>query len=737
MKLKTMKLYNGIIKTALVLVLAFSSSPVEAQVNRGDFYFEAFEYGLALEAYEYAYNEQRIQNPFLSRKIALTHRMLGNMTQSMEWYKKTLHRDKSSAIDMLYYAEALKYNKDYKEALRWYLKYTKENPDDRRAINHIEDPEYVQKLCEDSIFYTITRLGMNSDKPEFGLTKFDGKYLLSYTGVVNPELGEKYLRSEDNQSLYMDVYVFNRTSDNELKLEDWLDGGINSKFHDGPVSYDHVHKEMFITRNNVKKNKPILDKKGKVNLKIFSSKRVEGVFQEAEELPFNSSEFSNAHPAISLDGKTLFFASNRDGGQGETDIYYCTRTENGWSEAKNMGKIINTEGEEAFPTVDEEGNLYFSSTGHAGLGGIDIFKTRLVNGIWSKPENLGAPINSNRDDFGILMDKGGESGYFSSNRASETIDDDIFYFSYDPNITIRGTVQNAGNLEALDNAVARIYDMDGNLLFEEKTDVDGYYDFTLRPDKCKYRIEISNGEDYTTENIIIDHCDKPLNFYEMGETVIGQLTYLAVGTIREKGTSQPVSDFDVTLYNASSGEKMADLKTKYDGRIQFSLSPETNYKMTFQKEGWFAKSANFTTMGMAPGTVEIEKYVSLVFEEIIVEKPIEVENIYYDYNKFIVREDAKPELDKLVKMMEDNPTISIELSSHTDARGGDQYNLALSDMRAKAAVEYIKEKGVEASRITSKGYGEKALRNKCRNGVDCAEEEHEENRRTEFKVLKY
>ncbi|NND94826.1 MAG: OmpA family protein [Flavobacteriales bacterium] len=716
--------------------LIFSENSI-AQINRGDFYFEAFEYGLALEAYEFAYNEQRIQNPFLSRKMALTYRMLGNMEQSMEWYRKTLHRDKSNPLDMLYYAESLKYVEDYKEALRWYLKYNKEVPSDRRAINHIEDLEYVDKLVRDSAFYEVKRLGMNSSNPEFGITKFNEDYLISYTGVVNPELGNKFYKEEDDRSLYMDVYVFKRWPDNELRLEDWLEGGINSKFHDGPVCFDKTNDEMFITRNNVKRNKPILDKKGKVNLKIYTSKLVDGVFQDAEALPFNSNDFSNAHPAISNDGKTLYFASNRDGGEGETDIYFCTRTSEGWSEPQNIGSVINTEGEEAFPYVAPDGTLYFSSTGHAGLGGMDMFRTKFVRGLWTKPENLGAPINSHRDDFGLLLDEGNNSGYFSSNRLSETIDDDIFYFEYDPSITIRGQVQEAGNLEALEDAIARLYDEDGNLLFETRADVDGYFDFIIAPQECLYRVEISNGEDFTTQNETINVCDKRMSFFDLGSKSIGQLNYVALGTVREKGTSQPVSGYRATLYNAETGDKVGTIITDYDGRIEFSLSPETNYKMTFQKEGWFAKSASFTTKGMAPGTVEIEKYVSLIFEEIIVEKPIEVENIYYDYNKFHVRDDAKPELDKLVKMMEDNPTVTIELSSHTDSRGGDDYNLALSEMRAKAAVQYILEKGVEGNRITSKGYGEKALRNKCRNGVPCEENEHEENRRTEFKVLKF
>ena len=160
---------------ALVCVQFSLLSTVEsnAQVNRGDFYFEEFEYGLALEAYEFAYNEQNIQNPFLSRKLALTYRMLGDMDQSRIWYAKTLHRDKSNPIDMIYYAEALKYNQEYKEAIRWYKMYNKVAPDDRRAIYHIENEDYVNVICRDSIYYDVLDLEMNTENPEFGITKFN------------------------------------------------------------------------------------------------------------------------------------------------------------------------------------------------------------------------------------------------------------------------------------------------------------------------------------------------------------------------------------------------------------------------------------------------------------------------------------------------------------------------------------------------------------------------------------
>jgi outer membrane protein OmpA-like peptidoglycan-associated protein/tetratricopeptide (TPR) repeat protein len=709
-----------------------------AQIKKGDFFFENYEYGLALQAYEFAYNEQLIQNPMMSRKLANTHRMLGNVKESMIWYKKTLHKDDSQVIDMLHYAEALKYVGDYEEALKWYKLYNMSVPEDRRAISHLENENFIKEFYQDSVFYTWKNLRMNTKNPEFGITKYKGDYLISYVGVENPELGEKYYKGERTEDLYLDVYVFMRDKENELALEDWLEGGVNSKYHDGPVSFCEATNELFITRTNVANGKPVLDSKGKANLKIHVSKLEGGEFAKAVELPINSDDFSNAHPAISKDGKTLYFASNRDGGLGETDLYMIQRSGDSWTNPVNLGPIINTEGEECFPSIADDDILYFSSTGHAGGGGLDIFKTEMVKGKWTKPSNLGYPVNSPKDDFGICPDPGGESGYFSSNRADEnSIQDDIYYFQFNAMVDIRGKVRKAGELKYLENAIVRLYEDDGTLLFEKRSDVDGYFDFQIIPDRCRYRVEVTNGVDYSVESYIIDYCDNRLQFYDIPLIEVVELNYMAQGTILNKETKEPVKGFKATLYNSQTGDQIKTIETGRDGRMQFNLLFETDYKLVLTKEGWFARSGVFTTKGLAPGIIEIDRFVNLLFEEIVVDKAIEVENIYYDFNKFTVREDAKPELDKLVEMMTDNPSVKIELSSHTDSQGGDKYNLVLSDQRAKAATQYIVSKGVEPYRIIGKGYGELILKNECSNGVQCSDTKHELNRRTEFKVLEH
>ena len=727
---------NKVYKVAVIFILTMIPFLGFSQIKKGDYFFENYEYGYALMAYEFAYNEQLIQNPLVARKIALTHRMLGNMKESMEWYKKALHKDDSSTIDMLYFAEALKYQGEYDEALKWYRKYNLRIPDDRRAAYQLENENFLYDFYKDSVFYECKSLQVNTENPEFGITKYNNKYLISYVGVTNPELGEKYNKKASPQDMYLDVYAFGRTADNELILEDWIDGGVNSKFHDGPVSFCKSTGELFITRNNVDKGKPVLDSKGKVNLKLYVSKLEGGYFGQVKELPINSDDFSNAHPAISPDGNTLYFASNRDGGFGETDLYYITRSADGWTAPVNLGPVLNTEGEECFPYVAEDGVLYFSSTGHIGAGGLDIFKSVMKSKNWMRPTNLGYPINSRKDDFGPCLDPGNESGFFCSNRADNgSIQDDLYYFSYNPTIAIRGQSRAAGDLHFLDGSIARLYDDDGNLLFEQKMDVDGAFDFSLIPDKCRYKVEISNGASYSKEVHMIEYCDNRLSLYDLGVVELVELSYMAQGTVINKEDMTPVKGFTATLYNAATGDQVQSLETGKDGRMQFNLLSESDYKLVLMKEGWFARSGVFTTKGMAPGIIDIDKYVNLIFEKIEVDKAIVIDNIYYDYNKFVVREDAKPELDKVVKMMMDNPSVKIELSSHTDARGSDKFNLALSDQRAKSAAEYIISKGVKDYRIIGKGYGETILRNGCVNDSTCSEEEHEINRRTEFKVL--
>jgi len=390
--------------------------------DAGDKHLETFAFDKAIESYQSAY-ENDSENSRISRKIADAYRRSGDLPSSTEWYGRTLELDSTRKEDMLYYAEALKTVEQYDESLIWYGKYNSLQPEDDRATSHLVSSEYVEELTEDSVMFIVKKLDFNNRKPAFGVTKYQEKLVFSATGLE----GQKNNKTNPwNDMPYLDVYQANIDDNNEAVDIEPINE-INSKYNDGPAHFDEVSQTMLITRNNMKRGKPVKDKTGAVNLKIYTSKNVDGKWSEIEELPFNSDDYSTGHPTVTKDGQYLYFASNRPGGLGGTDIYVSEKINDTWGHPENLGDMVNTKGDELFPYVDDTGVLYFSSTGHLGLGGMDIFKINLDSLKKHTPENLGYPLNSAKDDFSLVFEKTNESGYFCSNR-EKGFSDDIFYF---------------------------------------------------------------------------------------------------------------------------------------------------------------------------------------------------------------------------------------------------------------------------------------------------------------------
>jgi outer membrane protein OmpA-like peptidoglycan-associated protein len=334
----------------------------------------------------------------------------------------------------------------------------------------------------------------------------------------------------------------------------------------------------------------------------------------------------------------MIFVSDMPGGYGGTDLYITFFVNNQWTQPENLGSQVNSAGDEQFPFIHENGEVYFSSNGHNTMGGLDVFVTQ-NNGLrWSKPVNLNYPINSSKDDFGFVLKPGGREGYLSSARFST---DKIYTFKkFDP-------------------------------------------------------------------------------------------TFNLFGFAHIKGEKTPVENVRVEI-ESSKGQAI-QLISKSDGTFHMDLTPNESYHLNCKKVGCFGETSELSTKGLIYSQ---DFYVDFEVEEIVIDKPIVLKNIYYDFDKWFIRADAAIELDKLVKLLKDNPEIDIEMGSHTDVRGTDEYNQVLSENRAKSAVEYLIEQGIEKNRLTFKGYGEKVLVNKCKNNIYCSEEEHQENRRTEFKVTK-
>ena len=404
--------------------LSWTSFAQESSIeeDEGDKHLEVFAFEKAINQYSIAF-EADSTNFRVSRKLADAYRRKGDLTGSAPWYKRTLELDSTRNEDLLYYAEALKTQGLYDESLVWYEKYNKLQPKDDRAENHLVSSDKYLALEEDKEQYLVKKLDFNNRKPAFGVTKYGEKLVFSATGLE----GQKNNKNNPwNDLPYLDVYESNIDENNQA-VDVQPINEINSKYNDGPAHFDDESQTMFVTRNNMKRGKPVKDKTGSVNLKIYTSTLVEDSWSEMSELSFNSDDYSTGHPTVSADGQRLYFASNRPGGEGGTDIYVCEKINDTWGRPENLGNSVNTKGDELFPYIDDNDVLYFSSTGHLGLGGMDLFKIRIENLKDGLPENLGYPLNSAKDDFSILFEVTDESGYFCSNR-DKGFSDDIFYF---------------------------------------------------------------------------------------------------------------------------------------------------------------------------------------------------------------------------------------------------------------------------------------------------------------------
>ena len=406
---------------------------------------------------------------------------------------------------------------------------------------------------------------------------------------------------------------------------------------------------------------------------LYISTKRDGSWSTPERLAISDSIGWDGSPAFSRDGKTLYFSSNRRGGKGGLDLYRAPMDNSGrFGRPINLGSTINTRGNEIFPYVSEDGKLYFSSDGHPSLGGLDIFVASR-SGDEIQIEHLGIPVNSVGDDFGLFLSDVTQ-GYFSSNRVGGKGDDDIYYF------------ESTGSEDRW---------WSNEITITESTE----------PAKVAL---------YHLRTQILNARNKPIANAKVG--------------VKRNGEIQPVMFTDAKGYldiidlNPADQISFNASKEKFlTKRSEFLMDGRDIPKQLLKKELTDTTFDHKIILGQA----EVGEEIGALFD---------VNPIYYDLDKSTIRPDAAVELDKIVQVLKDNADISIELGSHTDARASASYNMKLSQRRAESAVKYIIEHGIEAARIKAKGYGETQLINGCSDGVDCSEEAHQENRRTEFKI---
>lgn len=659
----------------------------------------------------------------IQKKIGICYRKINDSKNAEIWFAKVVKAWKIEPEYKLYYAEALAENKKYEESKRWYLAYAADRVTDSRGNSFALAYSQINKFYADSTCYKIASAAFNSNQLDFSPVIYQDGIVFCSNRTASSLIKNTFAWDYTN---YLDLYFVKNGSNKAEKLA----GDINTKYHEGPITFNKTQDSAIFTRTNYFKSQLGEDTAGTHKLKLYMAVKQNGEWEDVGGLPFNNDNFSVGHPCFSADFKKLYFVSDAPGGYGGTDIYVVDYNHGKWGTPKNLGKEINSEGNEMFPYIDSLNVLYYSSDGLPGLGGLDIFYSKLIDSTFQKSINIGAPLNSSKDDFGIIFNKSMLDGYFTSNRKSAG-DDDIYSFK------VLKPIKQQFQVLVKDSITGNLlssFIVNTNTKTNDKQNLNskkGTYDLDLYPSNPYSLDARANGYISKTALPYFPATDK--NPYVIKLSPVN--TY--IGFVYEKAGSQPPIDSALIVITNEKGENVCEKymiasKGKY---VACKLAPNQKYKVTASKKGFFSNSITVDTLP------QDGKFENIYLEKIVIGKSIAIEKIYFDFDQSYIRPDAAIQLDKIVDLLKENPDIIIELGSHTDCRGSYEYNMALSDRRAKSSAAYIVSKGISADRITGKGYGESQLLTNCPcEGIvisTCTEEEHQLNRRTEFKVTGY
>ncbi len=726
----------ALILCCCTLIATAQSSPTQ---RKGDKNFERYDFTQAIKFYE----KIRTKDLVTLRKLAESYRYLGNTEKAETYYAQCVTLDESISEDIYYYAAMLRSNGKYEESEAQMELFHKAAENDSRGLEHFQNQGLILTLTRDEGHYEIKNLDINSYQEDFGAIYYKDQMVFA-----SSREGEKGIRRRWNWNNlpFLDLYVANKGEDEQLVNAVAFDRKLNNKYHEGPASFAQNGSFIAFTRNNYQGE----SSEHIIKLQIFTEDFREDKWTNEASFPYNSDEYSIGHPALSEDGTIMYFASDMPGGYGSVDLYKSLKTDSGWSKPVNLGPNINTEGKEMFPFLHPDGYLIFASDGHVGLGGLDNFIAQIKDNDagYSKVQNMGYPLNDKMDDFCAVLDHTMKKGYFSSNRPGGSGDDDIYSFkmlkAFTFGKTIRGTAKDKeGNIVA--NASVELKNSAGEIVGMATTNEEGTYSFDVDTEES-FELRGSN-EDYFegTNTASTEGSESEVVADVVLEKDPGISLFCLVA---DKETSEALQDVKIEIINNLTG-KLETVSTGSTGEYRKPLvgkkiGERISFNLKIEKEGYLTKVVTYNQLIDRPGQYNVHEVLDFTLTKMEVgmdiAKIIDIKPIYFDVNKSEIREDAAIELDKIVQVMNDNPVMEVELGSHTDCRASAAYNLSLSDRRAKSSAEYIQDKIVDPERIYGKGYGESKLVNKCEcegsKKVPCTEEEHQDNRRTEFTIIK-
>ena len=658
--------------------LIFLSCTYVQKINDGATAFERKQFALALKMLPKEYQEEKTQlaKGKIAFMLAQSHVKTLQNEEAIEWFKTAY--DNGYGIEALRgYANSLKKAERYDEAKAAYKELGIELGSPYEFRKDISSCEIATGWKENvnNNPYKITPAAFNSSQSEYAPSVYKDGSIIYTSDKGSIAENEKYMWTGNR---YSDL--FTNASENS-DLDSILQMINTPQNNEGTFAMNKESNMLVFSRCSGEEREDHY-------CKLFYSQKLNDDWTKPKAVEFTKALINYGHPTFHPSGNIIFFSSNDPDGWGGYDIYASELGEEGWKEPRLLGRSINTEADEKFPFLDGD-TLYFASSGHTGMGGLDVFKTYLQKGKkWSSVKNLLPPINSGHDDFAFVLDKINnkesgvlQQGYFASSRPLGQGMDDIYSFT---KIVPPPPVKPKKEVVKKEEPKKKV--------------------------EHKILLEV-----FVVENIL-------QNANDPNSKVLGR---------------RPISSPNLDVKAGSVGKTEKGAKEK-NGSFTIELKEETDYYFFASKENYLNKNSSFSTKGIGKDPKNpIQKFeLEIVLDKIFKDREIVIDNIYYDYDKAFIRQDAELALDKVYTMLTQNPQIKVQLSSHTDCRGKTDYNMDLSQRRAQSAIEYLIKKGIETSRLSARGYGSTLLAIDCECSK-CDDSEHQANRRTTFKVLEY
>lgn len=732
-------------------IIGFTLTGISQSVKlkKADKLYDLLAYKSAADTYEELVAKNQATD-HVYKRMADCYNKIGYYEKAEKSYKVLYDQNKLDPEETYAYSQILKANGKDSLAEQVLDKFNQIKSTDSRAKEFISRKSEFYKIKNSPPYFTVRAIQGNSVEADFSPSYWKDKIVFVSNRVHS--LQNVRLHSL-NDKPFLDLFSARNDSLQNFTQIQKFDGAINSKYHEGPSCFTKDGSTIYFTRNNFFKGKYRKSKTGINMLELFKATNKNGKWI-TEKLSIDNDEYSVGHPTLSADEKTLYFASDMPGGFGGTDIWKCSIGADGTlGQPKNLGEIVNTEGNELFPFMSNDGTLFFSSNGHLGFGELDVFAALLdKENNFNKVMNLGVQVNSGKDDFGFILDKDGKFGYLSSNRDGGLGDDDIYAISairpLKQNYIVKGIAYEKGTTTPLINTKIEFKDKNGIVISSIITDASGNYQFEIEQSK-EYVLEGSksnyfNGNNAFNSNELGDKNELIKDVYL--EKDPGFSLYALITDAKTKAALEGAK---VIITNLADNSSFADFTTPNSGDFikainNAKVGDKLSFSIQLQKKGYLNKTVTFNKTISKPGQINIHEEMDLTLSKLEIgadlAKMIDIKPIYFDLSKYNIRPDAAIELDKIIKVMNEYPTMYIELGSHTDCRSSMAFNMTLSDNRAKSSAEYIKQKITNPERISGRGYGETKLINgcACEGAVKskCTEAEHQANRRTEFIILK-